>query len=418
MEQQGRTVYLFTETFPFPGPDDPFLPDEVALLADVFDIVLVPTLFVPGEPAPLAPGVKVCSDLREWSKLPRVRLASLIRAGLSPILYREVLRQRPLSLAPQALATMLIRLSRSLRVETWVRRRLPKDVGHDPALVYSWWSFPPAWGVARGLRGTGVPVVARAHGYDLFAEQERIGFVPFQRYLVEDADLIVTASNQGADYLRAEYPDLAMKVTTSYLGTADPGFLNEPSTDGVLRIVTCSSNTPVKRVDLLARSLSHLSVDSPGIDVHWTHIGSGPLSGDLDELISRLPGLARRSTLAGQLVPTAVKEWLRSNPVDLFVNVSSSEGLPVSLMEAASFGIPMMVTSVGGIPEIVSEANGILLEANPSPESIATALEAFARLTREERAAKRAASRATFERDFDAAVNYATFITLLKAMAA
>ena len=38
MEQQGRTVYLFTETFPFPGPDDPFLPDEVALLADVFDL--------------------------------------------------------------------------------------------------------------------------------------------------------------------------------------------------------------------------------------------------------------------------------------------------------------------------------------------------------------------------------------------
>lgn len=50
--------------------------------------------------------------------------------------------------------------------------------------------------------------------------------------------------------------------------------------------------------------------------------------------------------------------------------------------------------------------------------SIAEAISAFARLTFEERAAKRAASRVTFERDFDAEVNDATFITLLKAMTA
>jgi glycosyltransferase involved in cell wall biosynthesis len=87
-------------------------------------------------------------------------------------------------------------------------------------------------------------------------------------------------------------------------------------------------------------------------------------------------------------------------------------------MEAASFGIPMMATSVGGMPEIVSEANGILLEANPSPESIALAFEAFARLTPEVRAAKRAASRATFERDFDAEVNYRRFFALLESLTA
>lgn len=225
-------------------------------------------------------------------------------------------------------------------------------------------------------------------------------------------------SHTGANYLRERYPDLAGKVTTSYLGTEDPCVLSEASLDGVLRIVTCSSNTAVKRVDLLARGLSLMASTSPDIEFHWTHIGVGPLAGELKSLVNNLPGLVGRCTITGYLTEPEWRQQFTGRPVDLFVNVSSSEGLPVSLMEAASFGIPMMATSVGGMPEIVSEANGILLDANPSPESIATALEAFARLTPEERASKRAASRATFERDFDAAENYAIFITLLKAMTA
>ena len=73
---------------------------------------------------------------------------------------------------------------------------------------------------------------------------------------------------------------------------------------------------------------------------------------------------------------------------------------------------------MGGNPEIVNEVNGVLLERNPCPMSIAEAISAFARLTSEERAAKRAASRATFERDFDAVLNYRRFFALLESITA
>ena len=50
--------------------------------------------------------------------------------------------------------------------------------------------------------------------------------------------------------------------------------------------------------------------------------------------------------------------------VFFFVNVSESEGIPVSIMEAASFGIPIIATDVGGTSEIVDNSNGFLIENN------------------------------------------------------
>ncbi len=66
------------------------------------------------------------------------------------------------------------------------------------------------------------------------------------------------------------------------------------------------------------------------------------------------------------------------NNADLFVLPSMSEGSPNVLMEAMAFGVPIIASNVGGIPEIIHhEQNGLLVEAGS-----ATALaEAINKLT-------------------------------------
>jgi len=62
--------------------------------------------------------------------------------------------------------------------------------------------------------------------------------------------------------------------------------------------------------------------------------------------------------------------------IDVFINVSESEGVPVSIMEAMSCHIPIIAPDVGGIKDmVIDEYNGILLSGDPDINEIAVGLE-------------------------------------------
>ena len=65
--------------------------------------------------------------------------------------------------------------------------------------------------------------------------------------------------------------------------------------------------------------------------------------------------------LAGQLDHREVLSFYERHHVDALLSLSLSEGLPVSMMEAQSYGIPIVACAVHGVPEIVNERTGILL---------------------------------------------------------
>ncbi len=86
---------------------------------------------------------------------------------------------------------------------------------------------------------------------------------------------------------------------------------------------------------------------------------------------------------------------------DLFVLASHHEGLPVTVMEALTLGVPVVAPRVGGLPEVVTTGvNGILVSPD-SPEALADGIEEAARTDR--RAVLAANARTTGERFSSAA---------------
>jgi len=57
------------------------------------------------------------------------------------------------------------------------------------------------------------------------------------------------------------------------------------------------------------------------------------------------------------------------NKADIYILPSYNEGMPISILEAMSYGLAIIATNVGGIPEIVfNEVNGLLIEPGNSSQ--------------------------------------------------
>lgn len=175
--------------------------------------------------------------------------------------------------------------------------------------------------------------------------------------------------------------------------------------------------TPVKRVPLIAEAVLALARHAPEHRIHWTHFGDGP---GLDAVRARVEqGAPTNFTceLTGTVAHSAVLAHYAHEPVDAFLLLSESEGLPVSIQEAAGAGIPVLATDVGGVRELVGGDNGALLPANPTVREVADALEQ--RLIDSDagaRAAMRAASRRRWAEGFDAGTNQDWFARRVKAL--
>ena len=281
----------------------------------------------------------------------------------------------------------------------------------DKIYLYSYWLYINAK-VACILKdylkkkGLKVVVFSRAHRFDIYKENHKLGYIPQRKELLENLNHVFACSDNGAQYLRGNYPKYKEKISTGYLGTYDRGKSPRKANDK-FRIVSCSRLSEVKRVNLIIEALSNLK--DANLNLSWTHLGGGELYEQLkEEASSKLNWM--EVNMPGQMSNTDVYNHYLNNRVNLFINVSSSEGLPVSIMEATSFEIPVIATDVGGTSEIVIEGeNGYLLRENFKPEELSELIKKIAAMNKTEYNKLRKNARKIWETNYQAKVNYEKF---------
>jgi glycosyltransferase involved in cell wall biosynthesis len=122
-----------------------------------------------------------------------------------------------------------------------------------------------------------------------------------------------------------------------------------------------------KGLDVLLRALSQLEEPRPRLDF----VGVGRDESKLRVLTEEL-GLAKTVTFRGQLDREELGACLAGAKV--LVLPSRSENFPLAVLEAMQVGLAVVATSVGGIPEAVSNGEEALLVSPNDPGALADAL--------------------------------------------
>ena len=384
----SNSLVLISDSFPF-GTGEEFLEDEIVYLAEQFhsivivavraDDTMLQSRSIPSNVRAFA-GRSSRSTKVTWESGDQFIKGAVKLCRVFPSIVNGWRRIGDGVRSPLAFLQS-VRFEASAQL---VFRRIVRAVTLPPSdlsgcvVVYSYWFHLTARVgelLLERIRicnpGVSTVFLTRAHGYDLYHHRSRSGCLPQRRHLLAAVDSISCVSEHGRRYLAGLYPEYVSKFFVDRLGTRSP----QPKADisrKSLRITSCSGIVAVKRLTLIPAVLQRL-VDE-GLDPVWTHIGDGPDRLVLEDLI-RAYGLQERVTLIGHVPHDELFYRLASIPTTLFINLSSSEGAPVSLMEAMSQGIPVVATDVGGTGEIVfDKQTGRLVSADARTEDVVSAI--------------------------------------------
>lgn len=396
-----KKIVLLTTGFPY-GTGENFISAELEALPEDVELEIVPFMFRGTDEARTIPKeIAVINDCRVvQTKLNKIAYA--VRGLMNRDFWAEIKKRDDVT--RQSFLQILGFYARSLELYSKLKKRYVNELRNKSVTFYSYWLLEGAYAAALLQKKYNVKAYSRAHRVDVWDGMSAYGIVPSRNATLRTITSVFVCSQDGQIYLKSKNPQYADKFCVSYLGTQDYGWTPGDNREKEFVIVSCARIEPVKRVELLAEALKNIKDKK----IHWVHFGDGSCRKKVEESIAELPGNIRVS-LMGTTQHDDVMAYYCQNAVNLFVNTSSSEGLPVSIMEAISFGIPVIATDVGGTREIVNTDTGRLISADFSPEDLAAHISDYIKKDSATYCTDREMVRKFWENNFAAKANYDSF---------
>ncbi|MGP8226869.1 MAG: glycosyltransferase [Terracidiphilus sp.] len=221
---------------------------------------------------------------------------------------------------------------------------------------------------AMAARLAGVPSIVSTR-HSLVARPRRLIVELKYAYAAAFCDWIVGICDATTSNIKSIHSIPARKIMRVYNG-ADPMLRvtkeQWPPKSG-FTLVYVGRLQPVKNHSLLLHAFCLALESMPGLRL-WM-VGDGSERKALESMAAQL-GITSQVTFWGQQLDVAPF----FSAADAFVMSSTSEGLPISLLQAFSVGLPAIVTDVGGMAEVVRLARAGLTVPVNEPAAMAAAI--------------------------------------------
>ena len=413
-----KTLFLSTNSFPH-NDRETLLGPKIQLLSEKFNRIYVLTatpktsveIFIP-------------KNVSSFYVDTRLNVIDKIRAFLgifSLLFFQEIIDLKTLKISMNwkkikvALNAMYI----SKRYSRVVRQIVNKNnLLTDKLFFHAYWcaEFPICFSELKNSFPH-AHFSTRMHAYDLYEERHNPNYLPFRKLIFSVCDKLFFISKQGKNYFKKKYHiENDSKLIVNYLGVIKSTTLKLEkskfvSNESELVLVSCSSMIGLKRIHLIIDCLSKIK----NINIRWYHFGDGSLKEQLElAAYQKLNELTHISYFfQGHVSNELINAFYAMNHVDLFINVSQYEGVPISMMEAMSFGVPCIGTNVGGVKEIINHENGYLLDVNFNIDDLAKIMVDYSSKNVLNRLKYKEGANTTFENRFQLKKNIEVLIKIL-----
>lgn len=210
--------------------------------------------------------------------------------------------------------------------------------------------------------------VFTAHGWS-FEENiplvRREIFASVEKWVGKDTDHFIAVADLGRELGLKRAVASDDRITTIHYGVSDLSETHSRQPSDVFTMTMVAGFREQKDHPTLLRALSQLK------DREWklNFLGHGELFESVRQLASEL-GIADKVNFAGAV--TNVTDYLAQT--DVKVLITHWEGLPISVIEALSLGIPVIASDVSGVSEEVIDGHNGLLTERKNADSVRDAI--------------------------------------------
>ncbi len=402
-----QPLILITQSFPFGIAESSFLKEEIKFLVRDFDVQIVSRNIKDTQYVDVPKNV-VLYRYDAYSKYNALIL--LVKAFFSKHFIKEIFTIIGQKKFSSNHVKMCLRVQMRTQHFAKYLKAIRKQINHS-VILYSYWNDYACFAASR-VKRQGDFLISRLHGGDLYELESNDRYQPYKYIYNQKVDWFSFISNKGKTYFCEKYFDVSGKSSINFLGVPEHSILYTFSNRKDVRLVSFSYVRDIKRIDRIIDSLSDIN----GLNVHWTHIGARYLYDQILQYAKQM--LGGKSNIEyqflGEMKNEEALDYIASHEFDFLINVSSTEGMPMTMMEAFSMSMPVIGTKVGGVPEVVKHNhNGYLLEVDFHKKDLIGILQNYANLSFESKCNLRENAKETWKNNFHDIINYNNFTKLL-----
>lgn len=403
-------LVLLCDNYPI-GLGEFFLDDEMKIASNLFEKIII---IVPEHQ--FKPHLHFTSNnmvIHEWKfKLNSSSIIYSLLFLLSLSTWKEAWKMHDHKQFLVILKTIVADVIKSSYLIQEIKTSLrTNQISEKNTAFYSYWHDYRALALARMAKTFNGAFIARSHSADTFRSRSTLNYLPFKEFIVTNLDKTFCISNIGKLELQSYSPMDIGKITISRLGKSNHRTPRFEKNDERIIVCSCSHFNKIKRVHLIPKILKRLNNQK----IHWVHFGWG--YPEYEKLVhDELMDAEFTFELKGITDNEKILDYYHENYVDFFINTSLHEGIPVSIMEAFSAGIPAIATNVGATNEIIDDSCGFLIDENFDINDAAQVISGFLNNNDLNRLKYRKYAYKKWGNEFEVNKNYSNFYSEIKSI--